>query len=80
MSLACLPVMKIVAVLYPAGEIAKKTPELLGCAENALGLTDFLESQGHEFVVLTDKENELDKHLPSTSMYFRNTYWLKTSY
>jgi len=46
--------MKIVAVLYPGGEIARKTPALLGCAENALGLTNFLESQGHEFVVLTD--------------------------
>ncbi len=49
-------IMKIVAVLYPGGEIARKTPELLGCAENALGLTNFLEAQGHEFVVLTDKE------------------------
>lgn len=47
--------MKIVAVLYPGGEIAKNTPELLGCAENALGLRDFLKGQGHEFVALTDK-------------------------
>jgi formate dehydrogenase len=34
--------MKIVAVLYPGGEIAKRTPAILGSAENALGLTDFL--------------------------------------
>jgi formate dehydrogenase len=75
MSLACLEVRKIVAVLYPAGEIAKKTPELLGCAENALGLTDFLESQGHEFVVLTDKETELDKHLPDTDILITSPFW-----
>jgi formate dehydrogenase len=52
--------MKIVAILYPGGEIAKKTLELLGCAENALSLVDFLKSQGREFVVLTNKESELD--------------------
>ena len=67
--------MKIVAVLYPGGEIAKKTPELLGCAENALGLTDFLRSQGHEFVVLTDKEAELDKHLPTTDILITTPFW-----
>src|SRR3989442_12794174 len=67
--------MKIVAVLYPGGEIAKKTPELLGCAENALGLTDFLRSQEHEFVVLTDKEAELDKQLPSTDILITTPFW-----
>jgi len=35
--------MKIVAVLYPGGELARKTPELLGCAEIALGLINFSE-------------------------------------
>ena len=58
--------MKILAILYPGGEIAKNNPGLLGCAENALGLRDFLEKQGHEFVVLTDKEHELDEHLSTT--------------
>ena len=29
--------MKVVAVLYPGGAAAAETPELLGCAENALG-------------------------------------------
>jgi formate dehydrogenase len=32
--------LKIVAVLYPGGEIARNNPELMGCAENALGLRD----------------------------------------
>lgn len=67
--------MKIVAVLYPGGEIARRTPELLGCAENALGLTNFLESQGHEFVVLTDKEDEFEKHLPTTEILITTPFW-----
>jgi formate dehydrogenase len=67
--------VKTVAVLYPGGEIARKTPELLGCAENALGLTDFLKSQGHEFVVLTDKETELDKQLPTTDVLITTPFW-----
>ena len=58
--------MKIVAILYPGGEAAKNNPGLLGCAQNALGLRDFLDRLGHELVVLTDKESELDRHLPST--------------
>lgn len=71
----CNLVMKIVAVLYPGGEIARKTPELLGCAENALGLTDFLKSKGHEFVVLTDKEAELDEQLPTTDILITTPFW-----
>jgi formate dehydrogenase len=67
--------MKIVAVLYPGGEIARKTPELLGCAENALGLTDFLGNQGHEFVVLTDKEAELNKQLATTDILITTPFW-----
>jgi formate dehydrogenase len=60
--------LKIVAILYPGGKTAKNNPDLLGCAENALGLRDFLERNGHELVVLTDKESELDRHLPSTDV------------
>ncbi len=67
--------MKIVAVLYPGGEAGRKTPELLGCAENALGLKDYLEKSGHEYVVLTDKEAELDKQLPSTDILITTPFW-----
>ncbi len=67
--------MKIVAILYPGGEVAKRTPEILGSAENALGLTDFLKDQGHEFVVLTDKETNLDKHLPTTDILITTPFW-----
>ena len=75
MTFATLEVMKIIAVLYPGGEIARKTPELLGCAENALGLVDFLASEGHEFVVLTDKEDELDKHLVDADILITTPFW-----
>jgi hypothetical protein len=38
--------MKVVAVLYPGGSAADD-PEVLGCAENALGLRKSLEEEGH---------------------------------
>ena len=67
--------MKIVAVLYPGGEKATNNPDLLGCAENALGLKDFLGKNGHELVVLTDQEYELDKHLPTTDVVITTPFW-----
>jgi formate dehydrogenase len=67
--------LKIVAILYPGGEAAKNNPGLLGCAENALGLRDFLERDDHELVVLTDKESELDRHLPSTDVLITTPFW-----
>ncbi len=67
--------MKIVAVLYSGGDVAKRTPELLGAAENGLGLREFLEKNGHEYVVLTDKEAELDKHLPTTDILITTPFW-----
>ena len=67
--------MKIVAVLYPGGEKATNNPDLLGCAENALGLKDFLEKSGHELVVLTDQEYELDKHLPTADVVITTPFW-----
>jgi formate dehydrogenase len=67
--------MKIVMVLYPGGAAAKSTPELLGAAENALGLRSHLEGMGHELVVLTDKEKQLDEHLPSTDILVTTPFW-----
>lgn len=65
--------MKIVAVLYPGGSAADN-PEVLGCAENVLGLREFLEEQGHELVYhrqggwrhserRRDPERHLSRHL-----------------
>ena len=67
--------MKIVAVLYPGGSAAKETPELLGCAENALGLREMVESCGHELVALTDTETELETHLPTVDVLIATPFW-----
>ena len=48
--------MKIVAALYPGGDAADN-PELLGCAENALGLRESLGDE-HEIVSTTEREGE----------------------
>ncbi|KAJ0054271.1 hypothetical protein Pint_02705 [Pistacia integerrima] len=47
---------KIVGVFYKANEYASKNPNFLGCTENALGIRDWLESQGHQYIVTDDKE------------------------
>jgi formate dehydrogenase len=66
--------MKIVAVLYPGGAAAAN-PELLGCAENVLGLRTWLEGLGHELVALTDKETELDKHVEDAHVVITTPFW-----
>jgi formate dehydrogenase len=67
--------MKIVAVLYPGGASARANPQLLGAAENALGLRPFLESKGHELVAITDKERPLDELLPTTDVLITTPFW-----
>ena len=66
--------MKVVAVLYPGGAAAE-TPELLGCAENALGLREWLEGSGHELVALTDSGEGLDSHLPTADALIATPFW-----
>jgi hypothetical protein len=71
--------LKIVAFLYPGGPAAKEVPELLGCAENGLGLRPFLESKEHEFLSLTDKEGDLD-HISRIGFSFPAlNYWWTNS-
>ena len=67
--------MKIVAVLYPGGPAARETPELLGCAENALGLREMVESRGHTLVALSDAQTEVDNHLPTTDVLIATPFW-----
>ena len=67
--------MKVVAVLYPGGAAAAETPELLGCAENALGLRDWLEGAGHELVATTDAGAGLDGHLPTADVLIATPFW-----
>ncbi|PSS33409.1 Formate dehydrogenaseprecursor [Actinidia chinensis var. chinensis] len=57
---------KIVGVFYKANEYAAMNPNFLGCVERALGIGDWLESQGHQYIVTDDKEGpvcELEKHI-----------------
>ena len=42
---------KVLAILYRGGDIAKQEPRLLGTIENQLGIRQWLESQGHEYIV-----------------------------
>ncbi|XP_031109637.1 formate dehydrogenase, mitochondrial [Ipomoea triloba] len=58
---------KIVGVFYKANEYASLNPKFVGCAENALGIREWLESKGHQYIVTPDKEGpdcELEKHIP----------------
>ncbi|KAL3720252.1 hypothetical protein ACJRO7_005134 [Eucalyptus globulus] len=58
---------KIVGVFYKANEYAELNPNFLGCVERGLGIHDWLESQGHQYIVTDDKEGpdcELEKHIP----------------
>ncbi|KIP11202.1 hypothetical protein PHLGIDRAFT_100180 [Phlebiopsis gigantea 11061_1 CR5-6] len=48
--------MKILAILYSGGEAARQEPRLLGTTENQLGIREWIEKQGHEFIVSEDKE------------------------
>lgn len=47
---------KIVGVFYKANEYAEMNPNFVGCAENALGIREWLESKGHQYIVTPDKE------------------------
>jgi len=61
---------KVLGVFYKAHEYADN-PEFLGCAENALGIREWLESQGHTYIVTSDKDgpdSELDRELPDTNI------------
>ena len=43
-------------VFYKGNEYASLNPNFLGCAENALGIREWLESKGHKYIVTDDKE------------------------
>jgi formate dehydrogenase len=67
--------MKVVAVLYPGGAAADD-PEVLGCAENNLGLRETLEEEGHELVSTTEREGEgLMEHLRDANVLITTPFW-----
>ncbi|KHN23545.1 Formate dehydrogenase 1, mitochondrial [Glycine soja] len=61
---------KIVGVFYKGNEYASN-PNFVGCVERALGIREWLESQGHQYIVTDDKEgpdSELEKHIPDANV------------
>ena len=51
---------------------------LLGSVSGELGLREYLESQGHEFVVTSDKEgpdSEFARHLPDAEVVISQPFW-----
>src|SRR5829696_1036338 len=72
--------MKILVVLYPcpSEEIGEETPhmEVLGCADKALGLREWIEDQGHELVVTTDREgDEFYNELQDAEVLVATPFW-----
>ncbi|KAH0827434.1 hypothetical protein J3R83DRAFT_4106 [Lanmaoa asiatica] len=58
--------MKVLAILYRGGNAAKSEPRLLGTIENQLGIREYLESKGHEYIVSDSKEgpdSDFQKHI-----------------
>ena len=70
---------------YPGGQTAPtpkgidfKPGELLGCVSGALGLRKYLESQGHELVVTSDKdgpESVFERELPDAEVVISQPFW-----
>jgi formate dehydrogenase len=70
---------------YPDGQSAPSpegidfTPgELLGCVSGELGLRTYLESEGHELVVTSDKDgdnSEFDRHLADAEIVISQPFW-----
>lgn len=67
--------MEIVWVSYPGGPAAKTTPELLGCAENALGLRPMVEARGHKLLATSETGAELDKLLATADVVIATPFW-----
>ena len=67
--------MKVVWIAYPGGPAAKEVPELLGCAENALGLREFVRSRGHELVTTSETGAKLDPLLKDAAVVIATPFW-----
>ncbi len=67
--------MKVVWVSYPGGPAAKEVPELLGCAENALGLRELVRSKGHELVSTSETGPKLDPLLADAAVVIATPFW-----
>ncbi|ETW85940.1 hypothetical protein HETIRDRAFT_380119 [Heterobasidion irregulare TC 32-1] len=58
--------MKVLAILYNGYKAAEEEPRLLGTVENQLGIREYLESLGHEYIVSSSKEgpdSDFQRHI-----------------
>ncbi len=70
---------------YPDGQSAPSPEgidfspgELLGCVSGELGLRAYLESEGHELIVTSDKDgesSEFDRHLADAEVVISQPFW-----
>ena len=66
------------SVPSPKGDLGFKPGDLIGCVSGELGLRKYLEANGHELVVTSDKEGAdsvLDKHLPTADVVISQPFW-----
>jgi formate dehydrogenase len=62
----------------PSGEHGFTPGDLIGCVSGELGLRKYLEANGHELIVTSDKEGAdsvLDKHLPTADVVISQPFW-----
>lgn len=62
----------------PSGSLGFTPGQLLGCVSGGLGLRAYLEANGHELIVTSDKEGEdsvFDRHLPDADVVISQPFW-----
>ncbi|MEX3943329.1 NAD-dependent formate dehydrogenase [Paraburkholderia sp. BR10937] len=62
----------------PQGALGFRPGELVGCVSGELGLRCYLESNGHELVVTSDKDgpdSEFEGHLPDADIVISQPFW-----
>ncbi|MBP0607728.1 MULTISPECIES: NAD-dependent formate dehydrogenase [Burkholderia] len=62
----------------PQGPLGFSPGELVGCVSGELGLRPYLEANGHELVVTSDKDSPdsvFDQHLPDADVVISQPFW-----
>ncbi|HHL4077866.1 MULTISPECIES: NAD-dependent formate dehydrogenase [Burkholderia cepacia complex] len=62
----------------PHGPLGFSPGELVGCVSGELGLRPYLEANGHELVVTSDKDSPdsvFDQHLPDADVVISQPFW-----
>ncbi|MBS6362822.1 NAD-dependent formate dehydrogenase [Burkholderia sp.] len=62
----------------PTGPLGFKPGELVGCVSGELGLRNYLEANGHQLIVTSDKDgpdSEFEKWLPEAEVVISQPFW-----